>query len=55
MILKQGMLLQPVRSRPQPVPKESATPSWHPWRTFAFGKNSFEAKERRGELCILRK
>ena len=48
-------LLQPERSRPQPTPKVSLTPSSHPWRTFAFGKNSFEAKERRGELCMLRK
>lgn len=48
-------LLQPSRSRPKPAPKVSLTPSSHPWRTFAFGKNSIEAKERRGELRILRK
>ena len=43
-------LLQPARSRSKPAPKVSLTPSSHPWRTFAFGKNSVEAKERRGEL-----
>jgi len=27
----------------------------HPWRRFNFTENSMQPRERRGELCILRK
>jgi hypothetical protein len=39
----------------QPNHKRGPVPSSHPWRSFEFTKNSLQAKERRGELCILRK
>jgi transposase len=44
-----------LRSRPASVTKVAAASATHPWRTFGFSKNSLQAKERRGELCILRK
>lgn len=30
-------------------------PMTHPWRRFDYTENSMQARERRGELCILRK
>jgi transposase len=33
----------------------ASPPAAHPWRQFGFSKNSLQAKERRGELSILRK
>ena len=30
-------------------------PADHPWRRFEFSENWLQAKERRGELCMLRK
>ena len=30
-------------------------PMTHPWRYFDYSENSMEARERRGELCILRR
>lgn len=36
-------------------PKRGPVPMSHPWRRFDFTENSMQAKERRGELCILRK
>ena len=30
-------------------------PADHPWRRFEFTENSLQAKERRGELCMLHK
>lgn len=38
-----------------PAPPPAAAPAAHPWRQFGFSKNSLQAKERRGELSILRK
>jgi transposase len=35
--------------------KRGPVPMTHPWRLFDFTENSMLAKERRGELCILRK
>lgn len=38
-----------------PQKKPSGVPLSHPWRRFEFTENSLQAKERRNELCILRK
>jgi len=38
-----------------PKQKRGPVPLSHPWRFFDFSENSMLAKERRGELCILRK
>jgi transposase len=50
-------LLQPAAARAaaQPKQKRGPVPMSHPWRRFEFTKNSLQAKELRGELCILRK
>jgi transposase len=47
--------LAAARAAAQPNHKRGPVPSSHPWRSFEFTKNSLQAKERRGELCILRK
>jgi CRISPR/Cas system endoribonuclease Cas6 (RAMP superfamily) len=49
-------LLQPAAARAaaQPKQKRGPVPMSHPWRSFEFTKNSLQAKELRGELCILR-
>jgi hypothetical protein len=44
---QQGKVIEPKQER-GPVPST-------PWRGFHFSKNSMQAKERRSELCILRK
>jgi len=36
-------------------PKRGPVPLSHRWRRFDFTENSMQARERRGELCILRK
>jgi transposase len=50
-------LLQPAapRAAARPKQKRGPVPMTHPWRLFDFSENSMLAKERRGELCILRK
>lgn len=50
-------LLQPAAARAaaQPNQKRGPVPLSHPWRRFDFTENSMQARERRGELCILRK
>lgn len=50
-------LLQPAapHSATQPRKKRDPVPMSHPWRSFDFTENSMLARERRGELCILRK
>jgi hypothetical protein len=50
-------LLQPAAARAaaQPKQKRGPVPLSHPWRRFDFTENSMQARERRGELCILRK
>ena len=50
-------LLQPAAARAasQPKQKRGPVPRSHPWRSFEFTHNSLQAKELRGELCILRK
>jgi len=35
--------------------KRGPVPMTHPWRLFDFTENSMLARERRGELCILRR
>lgn len=49
-------LLQPAapRGAARLQPKRGPVPMSHPWRSFDFTENSMLAKERRGELCILR-
>jgi hypothetical protein len=51
------MLLPPAAARAaaRPKQKRGPVPVTHPWRLFDFTENSMLAKERRGELCILRK
>ena len=52
----ESKLLQPAAARAAARPKQERGPvSSNPWRRFYFSKNSLQAKERRGELCILRK
>jgi len=43
------------RGAAQPKQKRGPVPLSHPWRHFNFTENSMQARERRGELCILRK
>src|SRR5690349_584199 len=51
----EAKLLQPAAARAAAKPKQKRDPIPSPWRDFYFSKNSMQAKERRGELCILRK
>ena len=51
----EAKLLQPAAARAAARPKQKRVPMTHPWRLFDFTENSMLAKERRGELCILRK
>jgi transposase len=53
----EAKLLQPAAARAAAGPKQQRgpVPMSHPWRLFDFSENSMLAKERRGELCILRK
>jgi transposase len=53
----EAKLLQPAAARAaaRPKQKRGPLPLSHPWRFFDFSENSMLAKERRGELCILRK
>jgi len=53
----EAKLLQPAGARApaRPKQKRGPVPMSHPWRLFDFTENSMLARERRGELCILRK
>jgi transposase len=53
----ESKLLQPAAARAaaRPKQKRGPVPRSHPWRLFDFTENSMQARERRGELCILRK
>ena len=53
----EAKLLQPAAARAaaRPKQKRGPVPNSHPWRFFDFSENSMLARERRGELCILRK
>lgn len=53
----EAKLLQPAAARAaaRPKQKRGPVPLSHPWRRFDFSENSIQARERRGELCILRK
>jgi len=53
----ESKLLQPAAARAaaRPKQKRGPVPMSHPWRLFDFTENSMLARERRGELCILRK
>lgn len=53
----EAKLLQPAAARAaaRPKQKRGPVPLSHPWRRFDFTENSMQARERRGELCILRK
>ena len=53
----EAKLLQPAGARAPAKPKQKRgpVPMSHPWRLFDFTENSMLARERRGELCILRK
>jgi len=52
----ESKLLQPAAARAaaRPKQKRAPVPPSHPWRFLDFGENSMRARERRGELCILR-
>ena len=53
----EAKLLPPAAARAaaQPKQKHELVPLSHPWKRFGVSKNSLQAKERRGELCNLRK
>jgi transposase len=53
----ESKLLQPTAARAaaRPKQKRKPVPMTHPWRLFDFTENSMLARERRGELCILRR
>ena len=52
----ESKLLQPAAAGAAARPKQKQGPvPATPWRNFYFSKNSMQAKERRGELCILPK
>lgn len=53
----ESKLLHPAAARAaaRPKQKRKPVPMTHPWRLFDFTENSMLARERRGELCILRK
>ena len=53
----ESKLLHPAAARAaaRPNQKRKPVPMTHPWRLFDFTENSMLARERRGELCILRK
>lgn len=53
----EAKLLQPTAPRValRPKKQQRPVPLSHPWRRFNFTDNSMQARERRGELCILRK
>lgn len=53
----ESKLLQPAAAPAavRPQQKRGPVPLSHPWRQFDFSENSIQARERRGELCILRK
>jgi transposase len=53
----ESKLLQPAAARAaaRPKQKRKPVPMTHPWRLFDFTENSMLARERRGELCILRR
>ncbi len=53
----EAKLLQPAAARAaaRPKQKRGPVPLSHPWRFFDYSENSMLARERRGELCILRK
>ena len=51
----EAKLLQPAATRAAARPQQNRGPVSTPWRRFYFSENSMQAKERRGELCILRK
>ena len=53
----EAKLLQPAATRvaARPKQKRGPVPMTHPWRLFDFTENSMLARERRGELCILRR
>jgi transposase len=53
----EAKLLQPTAPRValRPRKKQGPVPLSHPWRRFDFTDKSMQARERRGELCILRK
>lgn len=50
----EAKLLEPAseRAAARPKPERGPVPAT-PWRRFYFSENSMQAKERRGELCIL--
>ena len=51
----ESKLLQPAAACAAAKPKQKRGPVSTPWRRFYFSENSMQAKERRGELCILPK
>jgi transposase len=49
------LLAAPLSRVPPPKKKPRAVPLSHPWQNFDYSPHSMRARERRGELCILRK
>jgi transposase len=54
-VIPAKLMAAPLSRVPPPKTKARVVPLSHPWRRFDFTENSWQARERRGELCILRK
>ena len=54
-VIPAKLLALPLSRVPPPKKKPRAIALSHPWRNFDYSENSMRARERRGELCILRK
>jgi len=54
-VIAAKLLAAPLSRVPPPKKPPRAVPRSHPWQNFDYSQNSMRARERRGELCILRK
>lgn len=54
-VIPAKLLAAPLSRAAPPKTKPRVVALSHPWRRFDFTENSWQARERRGELCILRK
>lgn len=54
-VIPAKLLAAPLARAAPPKTKPRVVALAHPWRRFDFTENSWQARERRGELCILRK
>jgi transposase len=54
-VIPAKLMAAPLSRVPPPKKKPSAVPLSHPWHSFDSPESLLHARERRGELCILRK